>query len=182
MKNAIILHGTGDRNDQYWFPYLKTKLEQRGCDVWLPQLPNAQYPNLADWLPFVLENGQFNEETILVGHSKGAQLILSILEDLDVQLKQAILVSGYAKILSATASDPKDEHEPNWEKIKDKVKQFVFVNSDNDPWGCDDSQGRIMLNNLGGILVIPKGEGHMGSTTYNQPYKEHPLVFKLLDI
>lgn len=23
MKNAIILHGTGDKNDMYWFPYVK---------------------------------------------------------------------------------------------------------------------------------------------------------------
>ena len=51
---------------------------------------------------------------------------------------------------------------------------------DNDPWTCDDKQGRMMLDHLGGVQVIPKGEGHMGSTTYNQPYKEFPLLVKLV--
>ncbi len=181
MKNAVILHGTGDRNDMFWFPNVKKILEQRGYQVWLPQLPNADQPNLESWLPFVLENTNFSEETILIGHSAGAQLILSILEKTDIQIRQAILVSGYAKSLRIDADSPKNIQEFNWEKIKGKAKQFVFINSDNDPWTCDDKQGRIMFDQLGGILVIPKGEGHMGSTTYNQPYATHPLVIKLLD-
>lgn len=180
MKNAIILHGTGDRNDSYWFPYLKGVLEQKGYDVWLPQLPNAEKPNLQDWLPFVLENGKFSGETILIGHSAGAQLILSVLEKLQEPIKQAILVSGFAKTLKVTA-DAKEAGEPLWNDIVGKFHNIVFINSDNDPWGCDDKQGRIMMDHLGGTLVIPKGEGHMGSTSYNQPYKEHPLVVKLLD-
>ncbi len=179
-KNAIILHGTGDRNDLFWFPFIKNILEEKKYEVWLPQLPNADIPTLKDWLPFIL-NGNFNNNTILIGHSAGAQLILSILENIDGQIKQAVLVSGYSKLLRTTVDEPKNETEPNWEKIKGKAKQFVFINSDNDPWGCTDKEGRIMMDRLGGILVIPKGEGHMGSTTHQQPYKEHPLVAKLLD-
>lgn len=179
--NAIILHGTGDRNDMFWFPYAKSALEKKGYKVWLPQLPNAEKPNLQDWLTFVLENGEFSEHTILIGHSAGSQLILSILENISIKIKQAILVSGYAKTLRSTSDGAKNEEEFNWEKIKNKSKQFVFINSDNDPWGCDDKQGKIMLNNLGGLLVIPHGEGHMGSTTYKQPYKEFALLVKLLD-
>ena len=180
MKNAIILHGTYDRPDMYWFPYIKGKLEEKGYEVWLPQLPEVK-PNLDDWLPFVLDNGQYSDETILIGHSAGAQLILSILENLDVCFKQAVMVSGYSKLLRATVEIEKNEVEPDWDKIKGKAKQFVFINSDNDPWECDDSQGRIMLDHLGGIQVIPKGEGHMGSNYFNQPYKEHRLLAKLLD-
>ena len=179
--NAIILHGTGDRNDAYWFPYAKNILEQKGYKVWLPQLPNAEKPNLQDWLSFVLENGEFSEDTILIGHSAGSQLILSILENISVKIKQAVLVSGYAKTLRSTGDGEKDEAEFNWTKIKNKFGQIVFINSDNDPWGCDDKQGRIMLDNLGGILVIPHGQGHMGSSTYEQSYKEFPLLIKLLD-
>jgi len=180
MKNAILLHGTGDRNDSYWFPYLKGVLEQKGYEVWAPQLPNAEKPNLQDWLSFVLENGKFSEETLLIGHSAGAQLILSVLEKIQAPVKQAVLVSGYAKTLKLTV-DATEAGEPHWEKIVGKFQNIVFINSDNDPWGCDDKQGRIMLDHLGGTLVIAKGEGHMGSTSYNQPYKEHPLVVKLLD-
>lgn len=180
MENAIILHGTADQNTDFWFPSLKGKLEEKGFEVWLPQLPNAKTPNLKDWLGFVLENGKFSEDTVLIGHSAGAQLILSILENIQNPIKQAILVSGYAKALRATPEDEKNEKDFSWEEIKGKSGQFIFINSDNDPWTCDDKQGRIMLDYLGGIQIILHGEGHMGSTMYGQPYKEFPLLVKLI--
>jgi hypothetical protein len=45
--------------------------------------------------------------------------------------------------------------------------------------GCDDKQGKIMREKLGGELIVLH-EGHMGSTTYNQPYKEFPLLLDLI--
>ena len=182
MKSAIIIHGTADNNTDFWFPYIKEKLESGGYEVWLPQMPNSKTPNLRDWLPFILENGKFSKETILIGHSAGAQLVLSILEKLQEPVKQAILISGYAKALRATPDAEKNTEDFDWQKIKNKAKQFIFINSDNDPWTCDDKQGRIMLDHLGGVQIIPHGEGHMGSTYYDQPYKEFPLLAKLIDL
>ncbi len=179
MKNAIIFHGTGDKNTDFWFPYLKEKLEGKGFEVWLPQLPNSEIPNLKDWLTFILENGKFCEETVLIGHSAGAQLILSILEKIKTPIKQAIMVSAYAKALRTTPDAEKNTEDFNWNEIKGKCKELIFVNSDNDPWTCDDTQGRIMFDNLGGIQIILH-EGHMGSNHYNQPYKEFPLLDKLI--
>lgn len=178
-KNAIILHGTGDKPTDFWFPYLKQGLEAKGYSVWLPELPNAEKPNLEDWLTFVLENGKLSEETVLVGHSAGAQLILSILEKINVRVRKAILVSGYAESLIANA-DSKEHPSLDWEAIKSHADEFVFINSDNDPWGCDDKQGKIMSEKLGGELIV-RHDGHMSSTTYNQPYKEFPLILELID-
>jgi len=179
-KNVIILHGTGDKPNDFWFPYLKNNLENRGYSVWLPQLPNAEKPSLEEWLPFVFNNGKFSKDTILIGHSAGAQLILSLLEKYPIKIKQVILVSGYSKALRETANSKNGIENFKWEKIKGKYKQIIFINSDNDPWGCNDQQGKIMLDNLGGVLIIPKGEGHMGSTTNKQPYKKFPLLIKLI--
>lgn len=179
MKNAIILHGTGTKNTDFWFPWLKTNLEERGFDVWLPQLPNDEKPNLKEWLPYVLQQGKFTEDTVIVGHSAGSQLILSVLENIDIPIKQAILVSGYAKHLRATASDANSTDDVAWEKVRGKAREFVFINSDNDPWGCDDTQGRIMHDHLGGKQIVLH-EGHMGSTTYNEPYKEFPFLLDLI--
>ena len=64
MKNAIILHGTGTKNTDFWFPYLKSNLEERGFEVWLPQLPNDETPNLEEWLPFVLEGGKDRKSVV----------------------------------------------------------------------------------------------------------------------
>lgn len=180
MKNAIILHGTGDSPNDFWFPYLKKELEKCGYEVWLPALPNSDYPNLKDWIPFLLEKGKFTEETIIIGHSAGAQIILSLLKKMDVKIKQAILVSGYAKALRKDMDSEKNVDEYDWEAIKMKSQQFVFINSDNDPWTCDDKQGRIMFDNLGGLQIILH-EGHMGSTTHKQSYKNFPLLLKSID-
>jgi predicted alpha/beta hydrolase family esterase len=126
-----------------------------------------------------LSNGTFTEDTVIIGHSAGAQVILSVLENIDVKVKQAILVSGYAKTLRKDMQSEKNEDEPDWNAIRDKAREFVFINSDNDPWGCDDKQGKIMQDNLGGKLII-RHDGHMGSTTHHQPYKEFPLLLELI--
>jgi uncharacterized protein len=114
-----------------------------------------------------------------VGHSAGAQLILSILENIDVQLKQAILVSAYAESLRESV-EQESKRALDWKKIRQHVQDIVFINSDDDPWGCDDKQGRILFEKLGGTQIIRQGEGHMGSTTYNQAYKTFPLLAALI--
>ena len=58
---------------------------------------------------------------------------------------------------------------------------MILINSDNDPWGCDDKAGKFIFDNLGGTLIIRHGEGHMGSNTFNQPYREFPLLLELIE-
>lgn len=181
MKNAIILQGAGETTESFWLPWLKKELEKKGYEVWLPQLPNNDDPQLEKNLPFVLKNGKFTEETVMVGHSAGCPLILSILENIGVKIKQAILVAGFSTPLPGEDAANKILQENyKWKKIKENVADIIFINSANDPWGCDDKQGRNMFNNLGGSLIINK-EGHMGSDSFNQPYKEFPFLLKLID-
>lgn len=189
MKNAMIFHGMGGTPEEFWYPSIRKFLQEHGYEVWAPQLPEADTPNLKLQLPFVMKNGVFNEETILIGHSGGCPLILSLLEHIDVKVNKAILVSGFARKFSKTDPAPQKEEvefppilQPtyDWERIKGNVKDIIFINSDNDPWGCDDKEGNYMFRNLGGMLIIRHGEGHMGSNTFKQPYKEFPLLEKLL--
>lgn len=176
MANIIIFHGTGCTPDHYWYPYLKSKLEDQGHTVWVPQLPNPDESNLSDWLPYALENGTYNEDTILIGHSAGSPLILSVLENINAKVKQAILVAGFIDLESTILQDNYDS-----EKIKSNVQDIIYINSDNDPWKCDDVQGKKMLEQFGGTQIIVKGDGHFGSTSFDQPYKEFPLLLKLIN-
>lgn len=59
---------------------------------------------------------------------------------------------------------------------------IVFINSNNDPWGCNHEEGLFMWRHLGGTLILRDGEGHMGSDSFNQPYKEFPFLEKILTI
>jgi predicted alpha/beta hydrolase family esterase len=179
MKNAIIFHGTGCTPESFWHPYLKTELEKKGYDVWVPALPDADSPDINKWLPKALE-GSYNSETIIIGHSAGGPLILAVLESLDKPVKMAIQVAGFMDQISERKQlILKSSYD--WEKIKNNAKHHILINSDNDPWGCDDKQGRKLFDMLGGSQVILHGEGHMGSDTYNQPYKQFPLLVKLIE-
>ncbi len=177
--NAIILHGTGCSPDSFWFPSIKKKLEEKGCDVWVPQLPHPDTPDLKEWLPFVLENGTYTKDTLLIGHSVGCPLILALLEK--VKVHKAILVAGYARSQKDDLErEPILKKEYEWETIKQNVEELVFINSDNDPWGCTDIEGKYMHDHLKGQLIVAKGQGHMGSDYYKQPYKEFPLLEKFI--
>jgi predicted alpha/beta hydrolase family esterase len=179
MKNACIFHCTSCTPESFWYPYLKAFLEEKGYTVWVPSLPSSDKPDLAVQLPYCLDNFKYNEESILIGHSSGCPLILSILENLDCKVKLVVLVAGFTPKLK---KDPYSilQKSYDWERIKNNCEHFVFINSDNDPWRCDDKQGRIMFNKLGGDLIIRHGEGHMGSDSFNQPYKEFPLLVNII--
>lgn len=180
MKNAIILQGAGETQESFWLPYIKRELEERGYEVWLPQLPGNDDPDVSRTLPFVLENGRFGEETIIITHSAGGPLALAVLEKVSVKVRKVIIVAGYCSPLPDGANKSLRESY-DWGKIRENSKFFVFINSDDDPWGCDDTEGRKMFDKLGGTLVIQHGEGHMGSDKFNQPYKEFPFLLKFLD-
>lgn len=178
MKNAIILHGSGGGPESYWHPWLKGELEKRGYKVWVPQLPETKKPDLKNWLPYVLENGECDEETVLIGHSAGCPLILSVLENIGVIIRQAVLVSGFTNSVIGEPM-PILQEKYDWEKIKAHCESFVFINSDNDPWSCDDKQGRLMQDKLGGELVVTH-EGHFGSTRFDDPCVELPKLLEVI--
>lgn len=181
MKNAIILHGTGGTPKSYWFPNIKQFLEKKGYDVWIPQLPTPNHPDLKIQLPFLLESDKINGGTILIGHSAGCPLILSILENIDFKINKAILVSGFYTPLD-NDPEPIVQEKYDWKKIKKNCKEFIFINSDDDPWGCNQKQAQGMFDNLGGTMILRHGEGHMGSDHYNQPYNKFPLLEKIIEL
>jgi len=185
MKNAILFHGSGETPDSFWYPRIKQFLEKKGYAVWAPQLPEPKIgvPELAVQLPFVLKNGKFDNETVIIGHSAGGPLALSVMESINVKIHKAFLVASYARPLEGIPeSMPILQENYNWKKIKQNVNEIVCINSDNDPWKCNDKEGYYLFRHLGGTLIIRHGEGHMGSHKFDQPYKEFPLLEKLLSL
>ena len=175
-RNAIIFHGTNGSPDILWFKWLGRRLTERGYAVQIPHYPDLNVEPIATFLPKVLANHHFDEQTVLVGHSGGAALLLAVLEHLDVTVDQAILVAGYHR-------QPNDSAEPvlqeryDWAAIKAHVRDVYFVNAPVDPYGCDAEQGREMFERLGGTQII-RNDGHFGD--YNQPFDTFELVDRLI--
>lgn len=178
MKNAIIFHGTDDNPKSYWYGWLGNELENTGYKVAIPYYPTINKEPIEIFLPKVLSQHVFDSDTILVGHSAGAPLILSILEHIKIQIAKAVLVSGYSQHPDDQMDDPILQETYDWKKIKQNVKEIVYINSVNDPWSCDDTQGRILFDHLGGTQVI-QDEGHFGSVPKGQKYDTFPLLCTL---
>ncbi len=181
MPNALILHGTGDKPTDFWFPGIKTLLESGGYEVSVPHLPHPDRPVLADSLSMVFENVTFHDSSIIIAHSSGCPLVLSILERIEAPIEQAICVSGFYQPIDANPDAPlmlQDHYD--WQRIRQHTRELILINSDNDPWGCNDAQARAVAAELAATFVIPIGQGHMGSETFGQPYREFPLLERLI--
>lgn len=181
MQNVVIFHGTDESPNHFWYPWLMSNLQVRNYKVWMEQMPECDTPKIELWREFAMKNAPMDTESTLVGHSSGCPLILSLLETIDFKIKKAILIAGFHRPVGPNQSCPLIlQNDYDWERIKAHCNEFYFINSVNDPWGCNDMQGKEMFDKLGGTLII-KNDGHFGSETYNQPYREFPLLLKLIE-
>jgi hypothetical protein len=148
-------------------------------------LPSTKRPELIETRDFVEDNMPlFDDETIIVAHSSACPLVIHLLQYFKTPVKQVVLVSGYYQPIDDHGFSElmlqKDEYD--WDAIKAASKEIVLINSDNDPWGCDDKQARPVAEKLGAKFILAEGQGHMGSGTFNQPYKEFRLLKDLLAV
>ena len=175
-RHAIIFHGTGGDPGTCWYPWLGAQLEARGYAVELPHYPDLNSDPIETFLPTVLARHTLTSDTVLVGHSGGASLLLALLEHAGVQVAQAILVAGYS-------TRPNEEEEPvlqeryDWPAIRANARELVFINSVHDPYGCDAAQGRAMFDRLGGTQIV-RDEGHFGD--HDDPYPTFELLDRLI--
>ena len=149
----VLLHGFTGKADGVFFPWLKRELEKRGYEVNVPQLPNADSPNIIEQAEYVLKNCKFDEDTVLLGHSLGSVVALKVLEKLNRPIKKLITVGGFA------LPSPKDRSYNktiDWKfdfgKIKSNVKEIKILKAKNDSSVYGERADSIK-NNLGGDVV-----------------------------
>lgn len=176
-RRAILFHGTNAHPDVIWYPWLRKRLAERGYAVEAPHYPGLNVEPIATFLPKVLAAHTFDEDTVLIGHSGGAALLLALLEHIDVAVHQAVLVAGYSTRPN-TAEEPVLQDAYDWAAIRAHARDLYFVNSVGDPYGCDDKQGRAMFERLGGTQIV-RDEGHFGDV--GQPFETFDLLDRLID-
>ncbi len=174
MTNIIIFHGQGCTPESHWYNYVKEYVD---VPVQIPAMPDDGESLLSSWLSYALDNFKYDSETILIGHSAGCPLILSILENISSEVKQVIFVAGF----SDEMMHPILQESYDWNKIKSNCSDFVFFNSVDDPYGCDVKQGKILKSHLGGDLVAEKDQGHFGSSQPNGTYTMFPKLLEYID-
>lgn len=157
MNKAVILHGTGSDHTSNWFPWLKQQLEIKSYDVWVPDLPNAEKPNIQVYNKYLLSQDWDFADNLIIGHSSGAVEAISLLENLPggIIVDTVILVGVFQGDLGWDVlhglNVPID-----YSKAKSKAKRIVVVHSDNDPY-CPLKGARQVAKQLDAeFKLLPK--------------------------
>jgi predicted alpha/beta hydrolase family esterase len=184
MKRAVILHGTNADHTQNWFPWTKQELEKLGYEVWVPDLPGADHPNLDTYIPFLKEQDWDFNDNLVIGHSSGAVTILGLLQALQkgVKIDAAILVGAFTQRL---ADDPSWEmlrglfSKPfDYKAIKQKAKRFIFIHSPDDPY-CPIEDARWLCKQVGGEFIEIPGSKHF-SVNLDPRFNKFPELIDLI--
>ena len=88
--NAIIFHGSAPHAtaDKFWYKNIAHSLNALGISTIVADLPKLDQESLTDTLVKIREmNLGINQNTILIGHSAGTNIILALLEQLTKPVK-----------------------------------------------------------------------------------------------
>ncbi len=164
----------GGYPEEGWFPWLKHELKERGFEVQIPQLPDADHPRIQSWVPELARAvGTPGENTYFVGHSLGCQAIVRYLAGLPtgVMVGGAVFVAGFFKRLTGLEDDldvqATDKHwletPIDFVKVKSHLPRSVAIFSDDDPWVPLDNQDDFR-DKLGSKVVIEHQRGHFSGS------------------
>lgn len=174
MKRVFIVHGWDGHPQEGWFPWLKKELEQKGFEIHVPQLPEAENPRIYNWVPALAKAvGTPNRETYFVGHSMGCQTIARYLESLseDTKVGGAVFVAGFFKRLTGLEDEPDvQETDRHWltapvdfKKVRSHLGRSVAIFSDNDPWVPLDNQNDFR-DKLKSKIIVEHNMGHFSGS------------------
>lgn len=185
MKKVFIVHGWDGYPEEGWFPWLKKELEEKGFEVFVPQLPDSENPRIENWVPALAgEVGMPDENTYFVGHSLGCQTIARFLEGLPegVKVGGAVFVGGYFNrlTLGEEENDPEIKKlADHWlsapidlRKVRSHLSQSVAIFSDDDYYVPPDNQDDFR-EDLGSEIIVESGKKHFSE---NDGITKLPIV------
>jgi len=175
--NVILMHGKDTNPTKKWYPWLETEMQKNDISFKAPFLPKANDPKIEDWLA-ELDKANPNENSILVGHSRGGVAILRWLEKQspDFKVKKVILVStnsGHSQKMNKTENNKGfyTKEGFNFEKIKKHCNDFVVLHSKDDEW-VPFSAGEENAKGLDAKFLRFEDRGHFGSKLPKQEIPE----------
>jgi uncharacterized protein len=171
-KRVIIVHGWGGYPEEGWFPWLKTALEKQGFEAHVPQMPDADTPDIVKWVKHLADVvGTPDAQTFLVGHSIGCQTILRYLETLpsDQKVGGAVLVAGFFTLTNMETDEEREIAQPwltqpmDYEKIRSHTDRMTAIFSDNDYY-VPLENAAFFEERLHPKVIIQKDQGHFSGS------------------
>lgn len=180
----LILHGTDADSSKHWFPWLKSELESLGHEVWVPDLPDSDRPNIQKYNDLLLNSDWDFKDSVIIGHSSGSVAILGLLQALpsDVKINTAVLAGAFTKRLSESPSwemiSELFDKPFDFETIKQRADKFLFIHSKDDPV-CDINEARKLCSQVDGEMIEFDGMGHF-TTKLNPSFTKFPELLEVI--
>jgi predicted alpha/beta hydrolase family esterase len=174
-KRAFIIYGRGGYPTEAWQPWLKRELSRRGYRVTLPTMPNADHPDMLEWLHLISKLvGEPDGETVLVGHSLGGQAVLRYLEIVGAMGKAVgatVIIAGSLPPELSIAEARKKVKGDNvllpWftlgveaPKVKAAAGRCTVILSEDDPYIPVRQAVAAFRKQLNPTIVMKSGQGH----------------------
>lgn len=138
-------------------------------------------PVIEEWLSHLAEiAGEYDEETVFVGHSIGCQAILRFIEKIGKKAKAAIFVAGWFNLENLESGEEENIARPwietpiDLNKVKELLPKSTLIISDNDPYGALEFN-KQKFNELGSKVVVAHNAGHF---TVDDGFAELSLVLE----
>jgi len=168
MKQTVfIFHGTGGHPKENWFPWIQGKLQNKNCEVIIPQFPTPDGQSLDTWMNvFKTHEQNVNEKSIFIGHSLGGLFLLRLLENMKHPVSAAFFVATPIGIAPIKNWDSDYAFSNgfifDWEKIKSNVQNATVYHSDNDPY-VSLGNGQELAKKLESELKFTPLAGHFNT-------------------
>lgn len=171
MKRVFIVHCWAGTPEMYWYSWLASELEKRGCEVHVLAMPDTDSPEIGAWVSHLKESiGTLDDNTFFIGHSVGCQTILRYLETQKTPCGGALFVAGWFTLQGLETQEEEKIAHPwletpiQFEKAKKNLPESVALFSDNDPLVPLDNKD-VFRAHLGSHVAIEHDKGHFDNIT-----------------
>ena len=160
-KVAIIPGiGGGDVEDCNWYGWVRDQLDRLpNVQAQLQNMPDPVYAREKKWIPFMHDHLKCDENTIILGHSSGAEAAMRYAETYKV--KGIVLVSAYHTDMGKDYERVSGYFDRPWEW--DKIKQnagFIVQFGSTDDFAVPFKEQEHVATHLGSELKKFSDRGH----------------------
>lgn len=169
-QRVFIIHGYGASPSSHWFPWLKSKVESRGAQAIVVQLPNPESPDFNQWQAALQTAiGAPRSDDVFVAHSLGTISLLHYLSAHTTQTSRIggiVLVSGFGERLpnlpridDYDVDAYVDQTRIDFSRLSHIAQPITLIISDNDAIVAPEESLKLAKRLNGRVIRIPEG-GH----------------------
>ena len=163
-KEFVFLHAYGDSIQGSFWSELEKEIQKRGGKVvFKSNLPDTNSPKLDKQKEYVLNNYNFNENTVVVTHSLGSVLAMKLIPELNTKIDRLVMVAppinavDFVDKVKRPVLEEYCDWNFNFDKIKSSVNEITVLADKNDHI-LPVKQTREVANELDCEYILSEGE------------------------